>query len=90
LKLLISASVVVVIFYYYYNYVDPGKPPTVDVNLIDNKLINIDPVIIHNAAKSIPIENKKSILEFVTTELLHTNPILIGGCSIFIAVFLIY
>ena len=85
-----SASVVVVILYYYYNYVDPGKPPTVDVNLINNKLINIDPVIIHNASKSIPIENKKSILEFVTTELLHTNPILIGGCSIFIAVFLIY
>ena len=90
MKLIISASVVVVILYYYYNYVDPGKPPTVDVNLIDHKLINIDPVIIHNASKSIPIENKKSILEFVTNELLHTNPMLIGGCSIFIAVFLIY
>ena len=61
-----------------------------DLNFINHKLIKIDPIAIHNAIKATPIESKKPILEFVITELLQLNPIVIGGCSVLIAVFLIY
>jgi hypothetical protein len=60
LKLLISASVLGSIFYYAYNYINSVKPINEDLNIIDKKLINVDPIVIRNAAKSIPIEDKKS------------------------------
>jgi len=90
LKLLISASVLGSIFYYAYNYINSVKPINEDLNIIDKKLINVDPIVIHNAAKSIPIEDKKSFWEFVITELIHINPIVIGGGAVFIAGFLVY
>jgi hypothetical protein len=61
LKLLISASVLGSIFYYAYNYINPVKPINEDLNIIDKKLINVDPIVVRNAAKSIPIEDKKSL-----------------------------
>jgi hypothetical protein len=88
-KLIISASVVGIL-YYAYSYINSTKPPIVDVKPVDHKLLNIDPAIIHNASKSICIESKKPISEFVITDLLHQNPIIIGGCAVFIAFFLVY
>jgi len=90
LKLIISASVLGSIFYYAYNYINSVKPINEDLNIIDKKLINVDPIVIRNAAKSIPIEDKKSFWEFVINELIHLNPIVIGGGAVFIAGFLLY
>ena len=90
---IVAGSIVAIgvgILYYYYSYVDTGKPPTVDVNVINDKLINIDPLPICNVSKSIPIESDASIWEFIINELAQLNSIVISGCSIFIAVFLMY
>jgi hypothetical protein len=90
LKLIISASVIIGVIYFAFNYINPGKPPTVDLNFIDHKSVKIDHITLPNVPKTIPIESKKSILEFVITELLQSNPVVIGGCSVLIAIFLIY